>query len=591
MPAQSRIPAALVRMVKQTRFNPIRSLTPQALANQLDSFAVGHLRDFALTAQAIKRRDDVISVALPKREKAVSRRDLVVSINDGLPEELRERAAQHQDALKYFYDNVSVSDALDRDVSGGAKLLVRQMMSAIGFRYAVHEIIWEPRVVAGRDRLTATFVHVPLQFFEATTGKLRFLQNYLGQTEGQEMAEGEWLVTVGDGIMEALSVGYMFKQLSLKHWVAFNELFGTPIRVGKTNATKDSPEWQAMETALQQIGEDFAAVINDGSSIEFIDAKVQGSAQFQPLVDRMDRALATICRGADLSTLSAGTGSGQGASLQGDESDLLEQDDAELISETLKRVSRIVIRQLFDEEPLAFAQIVVPERSDNNDVRANLTFLRDSGVAVGIEYARGQLGVPAPADDEPTLTAPAVAQPLPVPGKANASDPTQAAAGGEVQSTALNGAQIASLADLAAKVAAGELPLTTAQSVASAAFPLIPAATIAAIFRPLSGFKPTPQLAAANANREAVFRAAALEKLSQAQRTALSPLISRLEEIDGIEDDTAREAALIKLKADLPKILRLVAADPALVDAFSAIMGSGIASGAAEAAKQRKLTT
>jgi len=39
----------------------------------MDTFANGYLREFALLADAIKNRDDMISVALGKREKAVAR--------------------------------------------------------------------------------------------------------------------------------------------------------------------------------------------------------------------------------------------------------------------------------------------------------------------------------------------------------------------------------------------------------------------------------------------------------------------------------------------------------------------------------------
>lgn len=405
----SHITPEMVQMVKRSRFNPIRTLTPEVLSNQLDSFAVGYLRDFALSGEAIKRRDDVICVALPKREKATSRRDLVCNVIDGLDPVLKPRAEEHRSALKYFWENITVTHALERDVHGGYKLLVRQMMGAIGARYAVHEVVWEPRVIAGRDQLTAKFTFVPLQFFEATTGKLRFLRNYLGQTEGEDMADGEWLVTVGDGILEPLAVAYMFKQLSLKDWVSYNEKFGTPGILGKTAAAKDSPEWDALVEAVESFSQDFAAVVNEGSAIELIKADGGSNIPFPPLVERMDKVIATICRGADLSTLSAGGGSGQGASLQGDESDLLEQDDAELISETLNKVSRIVIRHLFNEDLLAFAQVVVPERRDNADVRANVGTAVQHGVKVGVNWVRDQLGLPAPAPGEEVLTAPAAA--------------------------------------------------------------------------------------------------------------------------------------------------------------------------------------
>jgi len=154
MADSSKFSADLIRTVKRSRFNPIRSLSPETLSRQLDNFATGTLRDFALTAEAIKRRDDVISVALPKREKAVSRRGYAIQVNDGLPDNLKARAQLHVAALKYCFDNCSVTHALDQNQRGGFRLLVRQMMEAVGFRYAVHELVWEPKLVEGAMQLT-----------------------------------------------------------------------------------------------------------------------------------------------------------------------------------------------------------------------------------------------------------------------------------------------------------------------------------------------------------------------------------------------------------------------------------------------------
>jgi phage gp29-like protein len=259
--------------------------------------------------------------------------------------------------------------------------------------------------------------------------------------------------------MEALSVAYMFKQLSLKDWVSYSEKFGTPGLLAKTTAAKDSAEWQVVVEAVEAFGQDWSAVVNEGSSIELIEAKGAGSLPFPSLVERMDRAIATICRGADLSTLSAGSGAGQGASLQGDEGDLMEQDDAELITETLQRIDRIIIAQLYGEEPLAYVQIQVPKRPDNADTRANLTLLRDSGVPISAQWARDQFGVPAPIAGEATLTAPA---PAAAPGAfpfANAAAAGKAALFRTEALRSLKAAQVKALQPLIARiVAVADLP-------------------------------------------------------------------------------------------------------------------------------------
>jgi HK97 family phage portal protein len=70
------------------------------------------------------------------------------------------------------------------------------------------------------------------------------------------------------------------------------------------------------------------------------------------------------------------------------------------------------------------------------------------------------------------------------------ADSAEAAAAGDVQATALNGAQIQALAGIIKQVADGELPLDSAKALAASAFPLIPAEEIEKIFAPLANFTP-----------------------------------------------------------------------------------------------------
>ena len=407
------VAAQTVTWVKRSRYNPIRQLNPDYLSRVIDIWKTGFLREFSLLAEAIKDRDDLIGSCLRKREKAVSRHGFEIIIDDGLDDASRARAEQHAAALRYFYNHCTVTHVLDQDKRGGFTLLVRQMMEAVGYRYAVHEIIWTPVIepVTGERRLKATFNYVPAYFFEATTGKLRFIRNYFGTVMGEDMNDDEWLVTVGEGIMETLAVAYMFKTMSLKDWVAYSERFGAPGILGKTTAAQNSPAWNTMVDAVASFGQEWAAVCNSEGSIELIEAKGGiSSLPFEPLVERMDRAIATVCRGADLSSMSSGHagggGQGRGASVQADESSVLEEDDAEMISETLQTVSRKVIRYLFNENPLAYVQIIVPEKKDNADTINKLGFLVQNGVSVSQSFARKELGVPAPMADEPLLLKP-----------------------------------------------------------------------------------------------------------------------------------------------------------------------------------------
>src|SRR3954464_12878687 len=121
------------------RFSPIRNLTPERLTQMLDAFEQGHLTEAALTWDTIEKRDDTIKSVAPKRKKAIARHGWEVIVLPTLPREMNAEALQHKKALEYFYTNLACSHGLDGNERGGFKPLVRQMMDAIGKRYAVHE--------------------------------------------------------------------------------------------------------------------------------------------------------------------------------------------------------------------------------------------------------------------------------------------------------------------------------------------------------------------------------------------------------------------------------------------------------------------
>lgn len=420
----------MVRDFRRSRSSRLR-LTPEVLQRQLEQFEAGHLRDFALTADSLPRRDDRIAVAWPKRCKAVSRRGITVQQNDGLPAEQVKRAEEHKAAIQYAFDHCTVTHALDLNQRGGYRLLIRQMMEALGILYSVHEIVWEPIVVDGKPRLTFTAIYVPLWFFENTTGRLRFLRNPWS-LDGEPLAEGEWLITVGESLMQPLAAARAFKQMALIDWLAYSEKFGMPGLLGKTSAQKNTDAWTAMEDAVESFSQDWAAVCSTGDTIELVEASGGGAnLPYPPLVERMDRAIVSICRGGDLSTMSQ-QGESSGSNRQGEETELLEEDDAEMVSETMQQISRIIIRELFDEEPLAYATIVVPRTKSTADTVKKIETLVGNGVPVGAAWARGELGVPAPAEGEPILTPAAPAPISPLVGAlatANAAEAASAAVG------------------------------------------------------------------------------------------------------------------------------------------------------------------
>jgi len=358
---ETEICADVVQLALRTRFNPLRNLTPSALSSQLDNFQLGLIAYAALTWEAIERRDDVLKGVAAKRKKNVAKLK-----RESLRREESPEAEAHAEALDEFYDNLSCINALDENEAGGFSLLVRQMMDAVGKYYAVHEIVWQP----GEDgTLTAQLRFVPLWFFENRDGRLKFLRIPLGGAMGTPLEEGGWMITKGDGLMEACSVAYMFKNLPLKDWLSYSDKFGTPGVLGQTNAAKGSDSGNAMQAAVASFGQNWSGVVYgaDGAikePLSLITAKGEGTLPFPPLIERMDRAMVALWRGSDLSTMSADT---KGASVQDGESDILLQDDAEMISDTLNLyLDKFIIAQKFGQgtKPLAYSKLIVPQKEN-----------------------------------------------------------------------------------------------------------------------------------------------------------------------------------------------------------------------------------
>lgn len=353
---QSMLGAERVRSHLQSRFNPIRGLTPEALSSHLDAFDLGYLAQGSLLWQKIRDRDDTVKAVVEKRELSAALLDWQVHVLDDSAE-----AARHKAALEEFYNTLTTTHALDHNSRGGVALLVRQMMHAQGHKWAVHEIVWQP----GATTLTAEFRFVPLQFFENRTGTLRFLPSDLA-SEGEELEDGGWMVTAGAGLMEATSIAYLFKQLPLRDWLIFCEKAGIPALHGKTDAQPGTKEWDDFRDALANFGVDWALVTSLQAQVAPVDLKMSGQLPHPLLVDRMDRAIARLWRGADLGTVSR-EGAAVGSNPQESETDILEVADAMLVSETLQYyVDRWVIRHRFGAEPRAYFQLQPRLRIDRD---------------------------------------------------------------------------------------------------------------------------------------------------------------------------------------------------------------------------------
>jgi hypothetical protein len=251
--------------------------------------------------------------------------------------------------------------------------------------------------------LSAHLVFVPLWYFEAVSGHLRLLTTP-GALEGEPLKPKQWLITLGDALMVACSRAFLFKHYPLQAWLDYTQRFGLPGVRGITGATRGTPEFAEMEESLRVFLSDLAVVTSTSESIDVVDLKGSGQPPFADLVERMDRVMASLWRGADLSTISRDRG--YGASLQEQEARILEQDDARTLSEHLNStLDRWVLEHLFGPGVPRLARLkvlVLPQECTPHDLAID-QFLVQHGARLSLSETLERYGRVQAKPCEPAL--------------------------------------------------------------------------------------------------------------------------------------------------------------------------------------------
>ena len=345
----------------QLRYNALRALDPDVLVRHLEAFSRGDICGLERVLEEFETREDKMRIGAFKMSAAVASKPWEVRIRKG--EEENPRAKLHKDVLTRFWNRAEATDAFCRNRRGGLRLLVKQMMSAQSRVYSVHDVVWH---VHGDGTLSATFTHVPAWCFENRTGRLRYIRNDC-DTAGEEMRDGEWLVTVGEGVGVAAAIVAMAKRLSWNDWLLFSEKCGMPVILGNTNAQRGTEAWIAMLRAIRAVAPKTGLLADTGTTLNAVSMGAGGQQTYRELVETVDRAISALYRGGDLATVSSGPDAA-GVNAQAGESELMDDDGCKMVSETLRdQIEKFVVRfECGDFEPLA--EIVINPPAETEDV-------------------------------------------------------------------------------------------------------------------------------------------------------------------------------------------------------------------------------
>ena len=395
-PALNRQTVAMEQLMKG---NALWGANPDTLVTAVTAYHSGNIAQLAKIVDAYERQDDVAATGRMKRDASVARCEHTVLIEEGHEDD--PRAQLHRETLQRFWATIRCTSAFNRAERGGIRLLKKQMMSARTHGWSAHNILWHTE----GGTLRAEFVQIPMWHFENLTGELRF-REHVTDWYGVPLWDGGWLVNSATPIGPAVALACCAKRMSLQDWMLFSERAATPGLLGKTAAAPGTEAWNNLCEMLRRWSRAWTGAVDKDTDITPVNLNT-GTPPMPQLVERMDRAIAALYRGADLSTISKGEG--LGASLQGEESDMLESDQCAEISEALhEQVDRLVIRyECGDDEPLAYIWI---EPVSKPDVESNTKIdnhLAQFGIRLSKRDMLQRYGRAEAADDSDALEPPA----------------------------------------------------------------------------------------------------------------------------------------------------------------------------------------
>lgn len=391
-------------------------LTPDRLANILQAAAEGNANDYLTLAEEMEERDLHYASVLGTRKLGLA----------GLQVRIESASDDAEDVRR--------ADAL-REVVGAPEFgeMHSDLTDALGKGYAVSEVIWDR---SGKTWMPERFEPRDQRFFQfdrATGRELRLLDE-ADPMNGIALAPYKFVVhyprirsglPIRGGLARLAAVGYMCKAWTWKDWMAFADIYGLPMRVGRYGPGASKDDIGVLMDAVANLGSDAAAVIPDSMRIDFTQAaNVAGAGDFfQGLAEWWDKQISKGVLGQTM-TADDGSSMAQARVHDGIRLDLLEA-DAKALSNTLQRQ---VVRPFCD---LNFAPgrayprlvLVVPQPEDTKLLVEALTKLVPLGLEVEQSVVRDRLNLPDPDKGASLLRAPA-ASPV-APALAQASNREQ----------------------------------------------------------------------------------------------------------------------------------------------------------------------
>lgn len=397
---------------------PSSGLAPDTLGAIFRQADLGDVSRQAELFEEMEEKDTHLSAELLKRKNAVNSLDFdIVPYEEGAKTSIargRGRRAKSDKVADFCRDVIFAMTGFEESLF--------DLLDAIGKGFAMSWIKWE--ISGGKAVVTdLEWVHQKrLSFVQDFVPRLITDQNLYGE----EIAPFQTIYhrhkarsgyDTRAGLLRVCAWMYLFKNYAIKDWVAFAEVFGMPLRIGKyeSGATKDDKD--ALVAAIQALGSDAAGIISKNTEIEFVEAVKKGGSTdnvYKSLSDFCNREISKAIIGATLTTDVGESGSYAASKTHNEvRLDLVKSDCWSLANTLRTQLLRPLVGFNFGwDTPAPWFQFYLQEPEDLkilSDVYRNVV---DMGQPVAAEHVSDRFGIPLPEEGQTILTPARPAGPL-----------------------------------------------------------------------------------------------------------------------------------------------------------------------------------
>lgn len=388
-------------------------MTPEEVVAFLRAASLGEHETYVQFAADMERRDPHYYSVLQQRKLAVA--------------QLQRKVVSPTDDSH----DVEMAETLDSIINGeGFTSTMLNILDALGKGFSITEIIWDTTGKAGRQWMPSAFKWRNPKFFKPhpDTGDVWLLRDK-GHPQGKPLSPFKYLIhepqlvsglSVGGGLARQCVAMHMFKSFGIRSWMAFAEVFGMPLRIGKYAPGTTPEDMETLRKALRDLGSDAAAILPEGLNIALERAAMSGSAGsdefFESLARFMNAEMSKAVLGQTM-TVEDGSSLAQ-ATIHNEVRLDIRDADAEMLQDT---INRDFIRPWVDlhtgprPRPQDYPRLVldVEEPEDLVSLATALTPFIDRGLEVEQSVIRDKFQLPEPEAGAKILVAPA----KPAPGQ------------------------------------------------------------------------------------------------------------------------------------------------------------------------------